>query len=282
MPDDREVAHVPRERIERDAVRRVEAHEGRTRYAKNRFQVALDVHPVLQIELARVAQAERREPPRHVVIPGNDDRSAHALRLSNELAGALELSGPRALRHVARDRDDVVVPLLDEAFDCLVLLRHRRMAEVQVGAVEDGQRAHSLAITASVNWSVDALPPRSRVTVIPSRIVPSSAARMRAARVSSPVCSSSMHAARMSADGFAIPLPAMSGAVPCTASKIAPLAPMLAPGVRPSPPTSPEISSDRISPKRFVVQITSNRSGCSTRFIAIASTIRSSNSILPA
>src|SRR6185503_7895662 len=59
------------------------------------------------------------------------------LRLADELARALKLPGPGALRHVARDRDDVVAALLDQRLDRLVLLRHRRMPEMQVGAVED-------------------------------------------------------------------------------------------------------------------------------------------------
>ena len=70
-----------------------------------------------------------------------------------------------------------------------------------------------------------------------------------------------MHAASMSAPGLAMPLPAMSGAVPCTASKIAAVAPMFAPGASPSPPTSPEMRSERMSPNRFVVTMTSKRSG---------------------
>ena len=61
--------------------------------------------------------------------------------------------------------------------------------------------------------------------------------------------------------GLAMPLPAMSGALPCTASKIAAVVPMLAPGARPSPPTSPETSSLRMSPNMLVVTITSNCSG---------------------
>src|SRR5436309_1016212 len=84
---------------------------------------------------------------------------------------------------------------------------------------------------------------RARVTVFSSRIVASSAPRIRCARSLSPMWSSNMHAARITAPGLATPFPAISGAVPCTASKIAPFTPMLAPGARPSPPTNPEIWS---------------------------------------
>ena len=52
------------------------------------------------------------------------------------------------------------------------------MAEVEVGTVED-RRRHSLAMIASVNWSVVAVPPRSRVTIFPSLIVSSIAVRTR-------------------------------------------------------------------------------------------------------
>jgi hypothetical protein len=84
----------------------------------------------------------------------------------------------------------------------------------------------------------------------------------------------------MSPLGLAMPLPAMSGAVPCTASNIAqPLSPMLAAGATPSPPISPAARSERMSPNRFIVTITSNRSGAITSFIAVASTIMSSNSM---
>ena len=78
-----------------------------------------------------------------------------------------------------------------------------------------------------------------------------------------------------------MPLPAMSGAEPCTASKMAASTPMFAPGAIPSPPTSPAISSERMSPKRFVVTIVSNCHGFSTSCIAQASTMRSSTCTLP-
>ena len=44
---------------------------------------------------------------------------------------------------------------------------------------------------------------------------------------------------RIIATGSAMPWPAMSGALPCTASNTAYSQPMFAPGISPSPPTSP-------------------------------------------
>ena len=80
-------------------------------------------------------------------------------------------------------------------------------------------------------------------------------------------------ALRMMAVGLAIPLPAMSGAEPWTASKTAIPSPMFALGARPRPPTRPAVRSDTMSPNRFSMTITSNECGLSTSFIAAASMI---------
>ena len=69
---------------------------------------------------------------------------------------------------------------------------------------------------------------------------------------------------RMTAIGLATPRPAMSGALPCTASKTAYSSPMFAPGTSPSPPTRPAQRSLSRSPKRFDVASTSNRVGSIT------------------
>ena len=74
----------------------------------------------------------------------------------------------------------------------------------------------------------------------------------------------------------------MSGAEPCTGSKIAACVPMLAPGASPKPPINPAASSERMSPNRFVVTMTSNCSGLITSCIAVLSTILSSDAIVPA
>jgi hypothetical protein len=68
-------------------------------------------------------------------------------------------------------------------------------------------------------------------------------------------------ALKTSAVGFALFLPAMSGAEPWTASKIATSLPMFADGANPRPPVSPEVRSLRMSPFMLVVTITSNCSG---------------------
>src|SRR6266571_4019498 len=111
---------------------------------------------------------------------------ADTLRLLNEGPRPLELAGARALRHVAGDGHHIEFPLLDQRFDRLVLLGHCGMPEVEIRAMKQAGDRHSLAMMASVNSSVDACPPRSRVSVVPSRIVVSSAARTRRARSPSP------------------------------------------------------------------------------------------------
>src|SRR5690606_35966406 len=86
------------------------------------------------------------------------------------------------------------------------------------------QRVHQAAVyaatTASVNCSVPASPPRSRVTG-PSASTVSTAASMRLASAVNPRWSSIMAAVNMVAVGLATPCPAMSGALPWTGSKIA-------------------------------------------------------------
>jgi hypothetical protein len=74
-----------------------------------------------------------------------------ALGLPDELARALKFAGPSALRDVARNRDDVVLPILDQCLDRLVLRRDRGVPEVEIGTVKEGRDGHSFAMMASVN-----------------------------------------------------------------------------------------------------------------------------------
>ena len=99
----------------------------------------------------RYPDAEELGSDRHVVIPGDHEDLAGALGMLDEGAGALELPCLRPLRQVTGDQDRVELPILNDGFDGLVLLRHCGMPEVHVGAVEEIESAHSRAITASVN-----------------------------------------------------------------------------------------------------------------------------------
>ena len=66
--------------------------------------------------------------------------------------------------------------------------------------------------------------------------------------------------------------PAMSGADPWTGSNNPCLSPIFPEGASPSPPTRPAEASDKMSPKRLLVTITSNSCGFVKRYMAVAST----------
>src|SRR6266849_6204835 len=107
------------------------------------------------------------------------------------------------------------------------------------------QRAEMIA---SVNSAVFAVPPRSRVRTLPSAYTLWIARSKRSASLGSSIQRSIITVDIISAVGLARPLPAMSGAVPWTASKIAQRSPRFAPGTTPRPPTSPAHKSDTMSP----------------------------------
>jgi len=66
---------------------------------------------------------------------------------------------------------------------------------------------------------------------------------------------------RRRAVGLARPLPAISGALPWTASKMEASFPMFPDGVRPRPPMRPAERSDRISPYKLGMTMTVSAKG---------------------
>jgi len=77
--------------------------------------------------------------------------------------------------------------------------------------------------------------------------------------------------------GLAMPLPAMSGAEPCTGSNMDGCSfsgLMLPPGAIPIDPAIAGPRSDRMSPKRLLPTTTSNQSGCWTKWAVRISTLR--------
>ena len=117
------------------------------------------------------------------------------------------------------------------------------------------------------------------MTRSPSQTTASTAFSTRCAASNSPRWRSINAPVSIVAAGLTLFCPTYLGAEPCTGSNTASFSPIFAPGAIPSPPTRPEHRSDKMSPKRLVVTITSNWFGSRTSCIAMLSTIRSSNSI---
>mmetsp|Transcript_17616 Transcript_17616/g.30336 ORF Transcript_17616/g.30336 Transcript_17616/m.30336 type:complete len:288 (-) Transcript_17616:140-1003(-) len=131
-------------------------------------------------------------------------------------------------------------------------------------------------MTPSVKWEVEAEPPRSRVRNFGSEMVVRTDRSICCAKLVMPRCRSIITELSSSAVGFALFCPAMSGAVPCTASKTAAFSPMLPLGVRPSPPMRPAARSLMMSPYKLGMTITSYAAGFFASCITAASSSTSS------
>ena len=146
------------------------------------------------------------------------------------------------------------------------LSRHARVAPGRLAAFTALPRRcrPSAARTASPNSEVVAVPPASGVGAERAPRRPRPRPRGRAPGSPRP-CSSSSASERSIAVGFAAPVPAMSGAEPCTGSKIpGPASPRLADEARPRPPVTAAATSERMSPKVFSITSTSKDSGSVT------------------
>mmetsp|Transcript_5576 Transcript_5576/g.15015 ORF Transcript_5576/g.15015 Transcript_5576/m.15015 type:complete len:265 (+) Transcript_5576:483-1277(+) len=134
-----------------------------------------------------------------------------------------------------------------------------------------------LLITALVKSLVVASPPKSLVRYLPSAMTLRMACWMLSASLVKPLWRSIMMPDMARAVGLARSFPAMSGAVPCTASaKHRPFSPMLAEGVKPKPPMRPALKSLMISPYKLGITITSNCPGSRTSCMQQLSTMTSS------
>src|SRR5712691_5137404 len=109
-----------------------------------------------------------------------------------------------------------------------------------------------------------------------SRMADSTAPSIAFAISGTPRCFTIIAALKIAPTGFKRPWPAISGAVPWTGSnRPRPLdGLMFADGAMPIPPTSSAVRSERMSPNRLPVTMTSNWPGSLTSCIAAASTRR--------
>src|SRR5437763_150153 len=160
--------------------------------------------------------------------------------------------------------------------------RDHLVADPVAGNGSDAIRLHAATLDAARTASATAAPtsdvlafPFMSGVCGPSMITCSMARRISAAASRWPRCSSISAPDQMVASGLAIFLPAMSGAEPCTGSKMEGAVRsglMLPEAAMPIVPAVAGPRSERMSPKRLEATITSKRSGFSTIWIVRPST----------
>src|SRR5262249_15867340 len=186
---------------------------------------------------------------------GAQDRGVGKPRLRDALPADAEVADPPlhahevVLRTRARRRDQepgLAAPGLD--FRGGLVAEERARVERAAGPERFVGSVHSSrSAIARAKAFVPADPPMSGVRTPPAKVA-RTARSTRPAISSKPMWRSIRIAERRRAVGLARSDPAMSGAVPWTASKIATVGPRFAPGTSPNPPTSPAARSDMMSP----------------------------------
>ena len=279
---------------QRDALRRVEADERRARHAQHRLEVLADVAPV------RSRRSCPRSPmpsgARHHAtswLPGTQMTLLDRSRVADEGARALELARrARAARRRPRWRRRRTGAPGSAPRSPRYCSGTAGVPEVQIGDVKSEIASRSRGGRSRQQLRDDgvgelrrcvAVPPRSRVTRLPfaDRRLERVADRAARARCR-PMCSSIRQAARISAPGLAIALPRDVGrrAVHRLEDRARPR--------RCSRPARARARrrgrrSGRRGCRRRGSSSRSRRTAraCITSFIAIASTMRSSNSMRP-
>src|SRR5258706_7802338 len=257
--------------------RRLAAHDDRDGRVVEEDDVGDIVGLVLDVALERL-QHEVRHVGAHdrIAVAGKAvelrprERAAGArLRLDHELlapflAPDLLLQPRRDVGFAARsERDDVAHGLLRIGR----ARRERHRGRNRAARDQEITSLHTASAMALPTSMVFALPPMSRVRG-PSTSTFSIAFTMASAASLSPRCSSIIAPDQICPIGLAIPLPKMSGALPCTGSKHegnSRSGLRFADGAIPIVPVQAGPRSDRMSPKRFEPTTTSNQSGCWTK-----------------
>lgn len=136
-PDDRDIARPRGERVPGNAVRGISTDKRGTIDPEHGFEVSAYVLAVSPVDSVGAKDMERRHPPRHVVVAGDDYYWSLAAGVSHECSSALELTRQRALRDVTRNDNGVVVRAMEVRLHCVYCFGNAGFAEVEIRDVED-------------------------------------------------------------------------------------------------------------------------------------------------